>query len=117
MKKVVNFEARRSRLWIGFFVAAIFLLTVIFVVFFAIAGAKIGERQTLDLLTLFGEDREIIAEFWQDTLLTFWEELPQKTLFITLLTLFFTAVFLWATRGKRRVIKRKLEELARYQKS
>lgn len=116
MKRVVSFEARRSKLWLRLFAALVFLLVTILAVFLIIAIRKIGERQTFDLLTLFQEDREIIAEFWQDTLLTFWEELPQRLLLMIGLAVGIIASLFWVTRRKRRVIGRKLTELAKYQR-
>lgn len=116
MQKVAGFESHRIRVWLVRFGLALFSLAVIIFLASLMALVKIRERGTLDLLTLFTQDREIIAEFWQDTLATFIEELPQRSLVVVALSgaAFVTAIIL--TQKKRKIIHRIQSELAKYVK-
>src|SRR5260221_6235185 len=76
MQRVAMFERRRVAIWITLFLAGIGALVGLIGVSLWSAVQVVSERQSLELLTLFQEDPEIIHEFWRDTLATFWEELP-----------------------------------------
>lgn len=77
----------------------------------------VSERRTLDVLEIFREDREVISEYWQDTVLVALMELPMWTITsgIVLLVLL---VGIWVkTRRARAVARRRLSELAKRKKS
>lgn len=81
MQRVVDFERRHVvRFKVLFFIISLFLVVVSILVFSEVV-VELNNRGSWDLLTLFGEEPEIVQEFWKDTLFTFWEEIPQGLLF------------------------------------
>ena len=116
MKKVVTFEKRRIIKWIvGIFLGFTIVLTIAAFSFIFIAQDLITSR-SLDLLTLFGEDWEIIKEFWQETMVTFWEGLPHEALLIALISLILVLVLILAVVRHLPIIKKKISGLQKYQK-
>ncbi|MBI2404802.1 hypothetical protein HYV22_01325 [Candidatus Gottesmanbacteria bacterium] len=113
MDNIVRFEKRRSLLWFLRFVVIVFTLFFLAVLLLWIAFGQIMERQTLELLTLFKEDREIIAQFWQDTLMIFWEELPQRKLVISVGILAGIIIFSLLTRKQRMIVWKRIRQIAR----
>ncbi len=116
MEKVVRFEKKRSFWWLGKF---FFILLVLFfagVWILRVAATQIAERQTLDLLTLFTQDREIVAEFWQDTLMVFWEELPQNKLIIAGVILLVIVAFVLLTRTRRMIVWKRIQQIKNFKK-
>ncbi len=103
--------------WIIKFVT---ILLVLFIGFFGIAFFVIEEILSNDVLTpltLFGEDREIISEYWKDTISTFWQELPQMQISISLLVLLVIVIVIVIARKRFGVIRKRLKGLAKYKKS
>lgn len=116
MEKVVRYEKQRTGRWLVVFIATVVLLVALLFAALWIFAKELVERQTLELLTLLGEDQEIIAEFWQDTLTIFWEELPRRWL-LGGIVLVMTLMILWvATRKKRHIIQKIRTQLAKYGK-
>lgn len=111
MSKIVRLENRRVKLWVGVFLVILAGLLLVAMVMGFLVWRAISERGTLDLLSLFLEDREIIGEFWQDTLTTFFEELPQRRILMTALAVGLAAGLILITRKSREVLRRKWEEL------
>ncbi len=114
MANVARYEKRRSFSWLVKFFTLLLIATTVTVGLGLVAAMQIGERKTLDLLTIFGEDREIIEQFWQDTLSVFWQELPQGTLIIVAISCIVIVLLVVATRKKRAIIARKIQQLAKY---
>ena len=114
MNQVVGFEKRRSFWWIGKFLFILFVLGALGIWVFWIAATEILQRQTLELLTLFTQDREIIAQFWQDTIMVFFEELPQRKLAVSFLALLGVVLFVLLTRKKFMIVWKKIQQLAKY---
>ncbi len=114
MDRVVDFERRRVRKWRVIFWGVIGILAIIFVVSLIQALQIIQERGTFDLLMLFTQDQEIIAEFWQDSLATFYEELPHRRLLITVVMAVAVVGIFWLTKKGRKIIARRAEQLRKY---
>jgi heme exporter protein D len=116
MEKVVHFEKRRTREWLVRFF--IFLLaTIVAVVGGAlIVGVRIWEREAWEPLTLFWEDPEIVSEFWRETLSVLWEETPQQWVAVVLGGIVLLIVLIVGTRRRRKVIQRRIQKLAQYEK-
>lgn len=117
MEKVTRFEEQRSKSWLSGFVLALVIIGISIMA----AGYRVYiilmERHTLELLEIFYQDREILAEFWQDTMFVLFAELPRQTMVLGL-CLALLLVFVWiATRHRRRVTQRRLAELAKRKKS
>lgn len=113
MDNIVSFESHRTRKWIGIFLAVLLLIVGFMgIVATQIYGALL-ERHTLDVLEIVFQDREIISEFWQDTLFVVWEEFPKLSLYIGIGLIFvFGAVWL-GTKKRRKIMSRRIEELAK----
>jgi len=117
MQRVVAYEKKRTWLWILLFFLLLFCAGVLAGMSLWVATQDVASRQTLDLLSLFGENWEIIAEYWQDTASVVWEELPKETLTLALLGITALVVLIVATRHKRRIIRKKLSTLEKYGKN
>jgi hypothetical protein len=116
MDKVIHFEEDRSRQWYVKF--SLMLLGL-----FAIIGGGIiivynqfSQSQTFELFTLFNQDWEIIAEYWQDTIATIWEESPQDVVIVGLSSVIIIVALVILTRAKRKQLGKVREEVAKYRK-
>ncbi len=114
MEKIIALEKRKIRFWLLKFIFALFfILGILGFVFFTIARI-FEERRIWDLLSLFREEWEIILEFWQDTLLIFWEELPKEWLVLALISLFIFTLFVIISSKKIGIIRKKIQYLKKY---
>jgi hypothetical protein len=113
MDGVTQYEKDRSIRWVVRFwiIVAILVSLILWVLWYA--GWQLQERGTWDLLALIWEDTEIIQEFWQDTVMIFFEELPIGSLYIAGGVLLGLIWIIWKTRKKRQITKRRLHELAK----
>lgn len=117
MDKVARFEQERSTRWVTIFASIILLLAVGIGILAYRVYAIMAERQTWDVLEILYEDKEIISEFWQDTLSVALQEVPEQTAFAAFV-LACILLGIWAvTKHRRRVIKRRLIELAKRKKN
>lgn len=116
MENVARYERERSTGWLQRFRVIIVALLLLAVFILGRVWQQLQERGSLDLLSLFWEDAEIIREFWQDTLSIFLEEIPQETLLGAVWILLGIVMFVWLTRKRRKIIKRRLSELAKRKK-
>lgn len=114
MEKVMDLEKRRVLRWQAVFWTVVGVLAVIALALLWQAWQVIQERGTLDLLTVLTEDQEIVAEFWQDTLATFIEELPQRRLELTALVVGILALVFLVTKRARRIIQKKSETFSKF---
>lgn len=115
MNKVLRFETHRVRFWLArFLLVLVTLCAAIAVIAFFIAR-DIGERQTLDLFDIFTRNFETIVDQSQETLSIFWEELPQEAVMVVAVLAGIAILYVLFTRTKRRSIRRKIEQLAKYQ--
>lgn len=117
MDKIVTYESRRTRVWLGIFLGVLLgIVALMFIVGKDIYGVLL-ERHTLDVLELLFQDREIIFEFWQDTLFVIWEEFPKALLYIGL-SLGVVLAGIWlATKNRRKIVARRIGELEKRYKS
>ena len=114
MTEVAKYEKEKIRLFrLRLWIALAVILSVCIVGSVVIVW-QLNEMQAFDLLTLFSEDRQIIAEFWQDTLSTFWEYIPPQWFWGVILSLFCLGAILFITRRRRRINKKKLAQLSKY---
>lgn len=116
MDKIIHFEKRRTSLWLKLFISTILMLTTVALIYFWMAARQLQQRQTLELLVLLGEDREVIEEFWQDTLSVFLEEFPRWSFIYGTITIIVIILLFIFTKRKRRIVSRKLQKLANYSK-
>jgi len=117
MEKVTRFEEQRSKSWLSGFIFVLIIIGISIIASGYRAYSILLERHTLDLLEIFYQDREILAEFWQDTMFILLAELPQRTLVLGV-SLGVLLISVWVvTRNRRKVVQRRLEELAKRKKS
>lgn len=113
MEQVTRFEQERSTGWLWRFRITLgVLLGLILFILWRVWG-QLQESNSLDLLTLFWEDAEIVREFWQDTVSVFIEELPQGALRIAGIVLLVIVAVVWRTRKRRQIINRRIRLLAK----
>lgn len=114
MDRVVGFEKHRSRFWllrIGI-IAGLTLAGALF--FLWLTTSDLIEQKSFDLLTLFGEESEIIKDYWKDTISIFLEELPYEKIVLALIFLVIFIILLFIFRKKIRLAFKKLKNLAKY---
>jgi hypothetical protein len=114
MDQIVKFEKQRISRWRIVFMSIVSFLLVFFITFCFLIIRQMQMEETFDLLTLFSEDREVINEFWQDTVVSFWNELPLVDIifgFVVLLCIIALFVFTYRTRYLNH---KKLAEINKY---
>jgi hypothetical protein len=114
MKNIASLERKRItsyRRRLFFVLGGLFLLFAGIVVFVI---RILESQQTFDLLTVFSEDSEIISEFWQDTVISFFQELPETELALGGIVLCTVFAVILMTRKKRSILSRKEKEIQRY---
>ncbi len=114
MDKVTGFERRRSGWWLGRFFLVIFILGSVLISLFWFLTQTLADRQAWELLTLFIQDPEVIADYWQDTLWIFWEEMPHRPIIIAGVLIISIILFILATRRKRKIMQKRMGQLAKY---
>lgn len=116
MKKVVRFETKRTGFWFMRFAVAVLCFGALFIGSIWIIWAAIVELRSLDLLEIFGEDQEIISQYWEDVVSIFWEELPQPVVITGAIVFVFFIIFLIWTKKRRRIMFQKMRQLASFAK-
>jgi hypothetical protein len=115
MKKVTRFEKSRSQTWLRIFYTTVYALLALFGVFLWRVWQTISDLQGWDLLTIFTQDREIIRDYWQDTVMTFIEELPIETMYLAVGILITLIIVIYITRKRRKVYEYRMRQLAKLQ--
>ena len=116
MSKVVRFEKSRIRWWSVKFIATFGILSLLLGGALWVVYRSVTERQTLELFTLLAQDWEIIQDYWQDTLVVAWQELPQRMIISAGILLLGIVMVWFLTRKKRQRIKTIQHQLAKYRK-
>lgn len=116
MSKVARYERGRIQSFATRFAVLLLVVSGIIMFCLGIIVWQLIEMQAFDLLTLFHEDRQIIAEFWQDTLVVFWEQVPPLWFWGEVLSLVGFGGMLLLTRKRRVINKKKLSQLENYSK-
>ncbi len=114
MKKVTRFEQSRTSTWLGRFYGGVVLLSSLLIIYTWISWQTITDLQGWDLLTIFMQDKEIIRDYWQDTVVTFIEELPLETILLALVMLVILIFVVLKTRKSRKVYEHRMRELAKH---
>lgn len=113
MQNIERFEDSRTRSWIRKFYFIIGGLGVAFGISVWINWKIMSDLQSWELLRVFTQDQEIIREYWQDTLMTFFEELPFDTLTIAACVLIIVVMCLIMTKKRRKINTVRLVQLAK----
>lgn len=114
MRKVVRLERRRSFSWLGKFVVVILALMVIGGGIIILAVREVVELGTLDLLTLFQEDAEIVRDYWRETLATIFQELPFAKIVAAGVIVLLMAVIIILSQKKLKTIIKRVRETATF---
>jgi hypothetical protein len=108
MNRVVGFEKKQISYWkIRFRIILTTLILVLLIITLLIIQSFI-KNGSWDFLTVFSEDWEIICEFWQDTVISFWMEAPQLEIITGCIVLLIISGVIILTRRKRKLINKKL---------
>jgi hypothetical protein len=116
MKRVVAYEVKKTRTWFLKVVLGLLLALVIFLFSFWLTARDLIQSRTLDLLSLFREDFEIIKDYWQDTLVTVWEELPRNIIFICDASIVFLIALFIFLKKKLPFMKNKVSAINKYKR-
>lgn len=112
MDRVAHFEDTRIRWWQRMFATIVsFVIAGIFI-FVWLTYREFVSAQMGSLFVLFGEDWEIINDYWQDTMSTILIELPVGYIVIAALLVSGIGIFLYSTRRSRKIITTKKHELS-----
>ncbi len=112
MNKVVAFEKKRSSFFLWNYRVLLGFIVVCLVSVGAALYWELMYRKAFDLLTLFFEDREIIAEYWQDTLSTFSYEMPMEYILYLGLCIVVIFVIVIMTKTIREKVTRLKQNIA-----
>ncbi len=113
MKQVERFEKSRSSMWLRGFYTGVVVMVILVGIFFWSSIQTISDLQGWDLLSVFTQDREIIRDYWQDTVLTFITELPLETLAVAFAIFVFLVIIVFITRKRRMIYEFRMRELAK----
>lgn len=95
LRKVYLFETRRTVTEIIFRIGSIVLVVVGGIVVIQSLIKQLVEQQTLDMLEIFHEDKEIISQYLGDIVNTFYQELPKnETMWSVILFILFVFLIL-----------------------
>jgi xanthine/uracil permease len=114
MKNIASLERKRITSYRRKLFAVLGGLVLLFAGIVVFVIRILEQQQTFDLLTVFSEDREIIVEFWQDTVISFFQELPEPEIVIGGIVLCTVFAVVLVTRKKRSIMTRKEKEIQRY---
>lgn len=107
MQAVAKAEKKRSLGWLGKVGGMVGILVIGASVLLVISVWQLQVQGTLDLLNIFGEDPEIIHKYGVDTIVTFWQELPQGDLIAAVgAVIVGVIVVIWARKGIKVSLKR-----------
>ena len=114
MNKVIIYEENKSRNWLRRFMVILLVLVISVLLFMILFVKEMNYNKTFDLLSLFTEDKEIIDQFWQDTLSVFLMEIPQNYALLGLIGLISLIVLVIIGRKKLKLVKKKLGQVEKY---
>src|SRR6185369_10251125 len=100
MEKVVGYERRKSRAWLFEILLTTILLIGIGGFFFYLTISDLIEQRSFDLLSIFGEEFEIIKDYWKDAISTFIEEIPPGKLILGVIFIVIGIIILIKSRKK-----------------
>jgi hypothetical protein len=114
MEKIIRLEEGSALRWRRKYFLILIILSGILAggIYFIIRNLL--ELQTFALLSLFGEDREIVTEYWRDTLATAWEESPHELIFLGFFMCAMIVLYVSFTRRKRFLLKKKMKQVEKY---
>lgn len=116
MDRIIGFEKFRTQRWLWAFRMCVGLLGAALLYLLWRGWQLVRERGTLELLGLLREDREIIREYWRDTVDIIIMELPQKTIVRAVVVIGIIIVVFFLTRRRRNIIRKKLQHIAKADK-
>lgn len=116
MEDVITFEKKRSKRFLWGFSLLVLVLGFISLILGIQAIQNIYEFQTLDALTLLGQDREIIFGYWQEAAFILENELPWDLLIPGGMIVLGIVGLVLVTRNRRRLTQKRLQNVAKYKK-
>jgi hypothetical protein len=114
MEKVIVFEKKRVNSWRHKFILLLLVLSGLFVMFVGYTLQQMYVENTFDMFVLFTEDREVLSQFWQDTVVSIWDEVPQVEILAAIGVLLVIVSVVWLTRRTRDINRRKIMEINKY---
>ena len=111
------FEEKRSAAFFRYY--RIILLSMAFGIMIAGVGFywELSYRKAFDLFVLFREDREIISEYWVETLETFFYEVPRKYLVFIGFGLSMIGAYVFFAKPIREKLKRITDSIAKWKRN
>lgn len=111
MERIIRYERRRTRRWLVVF----WLLIIAFVGWLALSIVSVVEvlrhRQSLQVLSIFTEDWEVIREGWFDAFRSIWTDVPRTGLLLIVAAVSGMAGLLIGSAHQRRIEARKRRSL------
>ncbi len=107
LKKVYSFETKRTITEIILRIGSILVVIAAGTVVVVSLLRQLIEQQTLDMLEIFQEDKEIIKQYLSDVLNTFYQELPKnETIWVIILFIFFILLILFFIKNFEKINNR-----------
>jgi len=114
MDQVVRYEERNAITWRTKFLVVLVCLFGLLAAGIYLLIQYFSEYQLFALFELFQQDREIIIEYWQDTLSVIWDETPKDIVFLGLCVCGMIIIYILATRKKRNILNKKMQQISAY---
>jgi hypothetical protein len=116
MTKIISFEKKRSTFERNKYRLIILSLIGLLVFGCITVVLQLSERGTLDVIQLFQEDLEIVADYWKDVVSTFWFELPQEMIVFIGLIFVIIIIFWLMTWRQRKIIQSRISQINTFEK-
>ena len=116
LERVIQLERRRIAVWWRKFWIVISVFVLLSITTLGITGFGLWQQRTFDLFAIFAEDSEIIVDYWQDTFMVFFAELPVEYVFYAAVGAVGILVVVILTQKRRKILRRRSQEVAFYRK-
>jgi hypothetical protein len=116
MKKVIRYETNKLAFWLTLVFSFLLALLVFAGMLFAYTAFVLSQTRSLELLSLFREDSEIISEYWRETMNVFFAEIPLREILIFILLVTVIVAVSFTVFNKRFTIKKKISSIVKYRK-
>lgn len=117
MEKVIVFEKKRSNRSIWFVRICLIIALVIIASCIGVLSYQMRVSGTMDVFSLILEDREIVADYWQEMLFVIGNELPTEYIYGVGAAFAFFIIMTLATRRSHVRSARLLTEISRLERS
>lgn len=116
MGKLVSIERKRVRAWMWWFGGVLGGLVLVGLTMWVLLGVELNRRELAQLLTLLGEDKEIVWEYGREVISTVAAELPYVYILGGVAGVVLLFLWLGINKARRETVSQKRKQLIEYDK-